>query len=54
VPQGEGAVCGVVCAIGLLVLMAYFKEKCTRLVREKLTVFSYGQYVVGIYVSSVF
>jgi len=34
--------------------MAYFKEKCIRLVREKLTVFPYGQYTIGIYISLTF
>jgi len=31
-----------------------FVEKCIRLVREKLTIFPYGQYIVGIYVSLAF
>ena len=28
-----------------------FAEKCIRLVREKLRMFRYGQYIIGIYVS---
>jgi len=33
---------------------ALFAEKCIRLVCEKLTIFPYGQYIVGIYVSLAF
>ena len=32
----------------LLVLMVYFFQKCIRWVHKKLTVFPYGQYIVGI------
>ena len=31
-----------------------FAEKCIRLVHEKLRIFPYGQYIVGIYVSLAF
>jgi len=34
--------------------MTVFAQKCIRLVREKLTVFPYGQDIVGIYVSLAF
>jgi len=33
---------------------ALFAEKCIRLVREKLRIFPYGQYIVGVYVSLAF
>ena len=31
-----------------------FAQKCIRLVREKLIIFPYGQYIIGIYVSLAF
>ena len=31
-----------------------FAQKCIRLVHEKLRIFQYGQYIVGIYVSLAF
>jgi len=31
-----------------------FAQKCIRLVRKKLIIFPYGQYVIGIYVSLAF
>jgi len=58
VTQGEGAVLGFfgICAcIGLKGQNDVFiAQKCIRLVLEKLTVFPYGQGIVGIYVSLAF
>jgi len=34
--------------------ITYFRQKCIRLVREKLRIFPYGQYIIGIYVSLAF
>jgi len=59
-PQKEGAVLGIFRhlrppPIGLSGQNdAFFVQKCIQLVREKLTVFLYGQDIVGIYVSLAF
>jgi len=45
---------GVVCPIGLMFQRPNFKEKCIRVVREKLRLFPYAQYIVGIYVLFAF
>jgi len=62
VPQAEGAVYGMVSGIfqhlrpirfnGWNDIL--FSEKCIGLVCEKLTIFRYGQYIVGMYVSLAF
>ena len=31
-----------------------FQEKCIRLVREKLRIFPYAQYIIGVYISLAF
>jgi len=51
-PRGsrERVDCGVVYPIGPMVPMAKF-SRVIRLMREKLRIFPYGQYIVGIYVS---
>jgi len=59
VPQGVGAVSGIVSGICAPIRLngrndVLYIEKCIRLVCEKLTVFLYGQYIVGIYVSYAF
>jgi len=58
VPQKEGAVWGFfgICApIGSNGQNdIFFAQKCIRLVREKLIIFPYGQYIAGIYVSLAF
>jgi len=43
-----------VCALSPVFNSVLFAEECIQLVYEKLTTFSYGQYIVGIYVSSAF
>jgi len=59
VSQEEGAVSGMVSGIFWHLRPirlnerndVLFAEKCIQLVCEKLTIFPYGQYIVGIYVS---
>jgi len=62
VPQGEGAVSSMDSDIfGICAPIhlngrndVLFVEKCIRLVCEKLIIFPYGQYIVGISVSLAF
>jgi len=42
------------CALSPFFSSVLFVEKCIRLVCENLTIFPYGQYIVGIYVSLAF
>jgi len=52
VPQGKGTVLGDFRPIGFNGI--FFTQKCIRLMREKLTIFPYGLYIVGIYNSLAF
>jgi len=51
VAQGEGWIWGL---FAQLFQWPNFKEKYIRLVHEKLRIFLYAQYIVGIYVSLAF
>ena len=44
-PQGKGEVLGIFCSHWLEWYI--FKQKCVRLMREKLTMFPYRQYIIG-------
>jgi len=58
VPQKEGYVWEYFLAFAPIGLNGQndiiFAQKCVLLVHEKLTVFPYGQYIIGIYVSLAF
>jgi len=54
VDEGKGWILGLFDPLSQWFQWRNFQEKCIRLVREKLRIFSYAQYTVGIYVSLAF